>query len=188
MKLLQVRGDINPYFKMAAGTPELNLLSMARAGLFVELRTAIYQAQRQNLSVRKEGVSIEASGRSTIVNLEVRPFQPPTVAARYFLVVFEEVLPTAGDFCTLNSEICTQCDLEPENARLREELATANQARTVAQAHLESLINQQKNLNEDLKIANEEILSSNEELQSANEELETATEEIKAANEGTQHH
>jgi two-component system CheB/CheR fusion protein len=91
--------------------------------------------------------------------------------------------PTAGNFCTLNSEICTKCDLEPENARLREELATANQARTVAQSHLESLIHEQKNLNEDLKIANEEILSSNEELQSANEELETAKEEIQAANE-----
>jgi two-component system CheB/CheR fusion protein len=45
------------------------------------------------------------------------------------------------------------------------------------------LIHEQKNLNEDLKIANEEILSSNEELQSANEELETAKEEIQAANE-----
>ena len=183
MKILQVRGDIYPYLRMAPGTPDLNLLTMARAGLLVELRTAIYQAQMQNLSVRKEGVSIEAGGRSTIVNIEVKPFQPPTVAARYFLVVFEEVLPTAGDFCTLNSEICTQCDLEPENARLREELATANQARTVAQAHMEALIQEQKNLNEDLKIANEEILSSNEELQSANEELETATEEIQAANE-----
>jgi len=183
MKIVQVRGDIDPYLRMAPGTPDLNLLTMARAGLLVELRTAIYQAQMQNLSVRKEGVSIEAGGRSTIVNIEVRPFQPHTVAARYFWVVFEEVLPTAGNFCTLNSEICTKCDLEPENERLREELATANQARTVAQSHLESLIHEQKNLNEDLKIANEEILSSNEELQSANEELETAKEEIQAANE-----
>jgi two-component system CheB/CheR fusion protein len=183
MKILQVRGDIDPYLRMAPGTPDLNLLTMARAGLLVELRTAIYQAQMQNLSVRKEGVSIEAGARSTIVNIEVRPFQPRTVEARYFLVVFEEVLPTAGNFCSLNSEICTKCDLEPENARLREELATANQARTVAQSHLESLIHEQKNLNEDLKIANEEILSSNEELQSANEELETAKEEIQAANE-----
>jgi two-component system CheB/CheR fusion protein len=168
---------------MAPGTPDLNLLTMARAGLLVELRTAIYQAQMQNQSVRKEGVSIEAGGRSTIVNIEVRQFQPHTVAAGYFWVVFEEVLPTADHFCTLNSESCTKCDLEPENARLREELATANQARTVAQSHLESLIHEQKNLNEDLKIANEEILSSNEELQSTNEELETAKEEIQAANE-----
>jgi len=183
MKILQVRGDIYPYLRIAPGTPDLNLLTMARAELLVELRTAIYQAQMQNLSVRKEGVSIEAGARSTIVNIEVRPFQPRTVAARYFLVVFEQVLPTAGNFCTLTSEICTKCDLEPENARLREELATANQARTVAQSHLELLIHEQKNLNEDLKIANEEILSSNEELQSTNEELETAKEEIQAANE-----
>jgi len=183
MKIVQVRGDIDLYLRMAPGTPDLNLLIMARPGLLVELRTAIYQAQMQNLSVRKEGVFIEAGGRSTIVNIEVRPFQSHTVAAGYFLVVFEEVLPTAGNFCTLNSEICTKCDLEPENARLREELATANQARTVAQSHLESLIHEQKNLNEDLKIANEEVLSSNEELQSANEELETAKEEIQAANE-----
>ena len=183
MKILQVRGDIYPYLRIAPGTPDLNLLTMARAGLLVELRTAIYQAQLQNLSVRKERVSIEPGARSTIVNIEVRPFQPRTVAARYFLVVFEEVLPTAGNFCTLNSEICTNCDLEPENARMREELAIANQARTVAQSHLESLIHDQKNLNEDLKIANEEILSSNEELQSTNEELQTAKEEIQAANE-----
>jgi len=183
MKILQVRGDIYPYLRMAPGTPDLNLLTMARVELLVELRTAIYQAQMQNLSVRKEGVSIEAGGRSTIVNIEVRPFQPHTVEARYFLVVFEEVLPTAGNFCSLNSEMCTKCDLERENARLREELATANEARTVAQSHLESLIHEQKNLNEDLKIAKEEILSSNEELQSTNEELETAKEEIQAANE-----
>jgi two-component system CheB/CheR fusion protein len=183
MKILQVRGDIYPYLRMAPGTPDLNLLTMARAGLLVELRTAIYQAQMQNQSVRKERVSIEADGRSTIVNIEVRPFQLRTVAAPYFLVVFEEFLPRPGNFCTLTSEICTKCDLEPENARLREELATANQARTVAQSHLESLIHEQKNLNEDLKIANEEILSSNEELQSTNEELETAKEEIQAANE-----
>jgi two-component system CheB/CheR fusion protein len=183
MKIVQVRGDIDSYLRMAPGTPDLNLLTMARPGLLVELSTAIYQAQMQNLSVRKEGVSIESGARSTIVNIEVRPFQLHTVAARYFLVVFEEVLPTAGSFCTLTSEICTKCDLEPENARLREELATANQGRTVAQSHLESLIHEQKNLNEDLKIANEEVLSSNEELQSANEELETAKEEIQAANE-----
>src|ERR671932_766390 len=118
MKILQVRGDIDPYLRMAPGTPDLNLLTMARAGLLVELRTAIYQAQMQNLIVRKEGVSIEAGGRSTIVNIEVRPFQPQTVAARYFLVVFEEILPTAGNFCNLTSEICTKCDLEPENERV----------------------------------------------------------------------
>ncbi len=45
------------------------------------------------------------------------------------------------------------------------------------------MIQEQENLNQDLKVANEEILSSNEELQSTNEELETAKEEIQATNE-----
>ena len=76
MKILQVRGDIDPYLRMVAGTPDLNLLTMARAGLLVELRTAISQAQTQNVTVRKERVVVELGGRSTIVNIEVMPFQP----------------------------------------------------------------------------------------------------------------
>ncbi|WP_293128971.1 ATP-binding protein [Microcoleus sp. bin38.metabat.b11b12b14.051] len=183
MQILQVRGDIDPYFKVAAGTPDLNLLIVARKGLLVELRTAIYQAQTQNANTRKEGVSVEAGGRSTMVNFEVMPFQSKTVAIRYFLVVFEEALPRASDFGTVISESCEQDDLARENERLREALATANQEKTAAQAHLEAVIEEHENLNQDLKVANEEILSSNEELQSTNEELETAKEEIQATNE-----
>lgn len=183
MKILQVRGDIDPYFKMAAGTPDLNLLTMARAGLLLDLRTAIYQAQTQNVSVRKEAVSVEWGGRSTLVNFEVMPFQPQAVAARYFLVVFEEASATDPDSSTVTSQSGEQGDLDPENERLRQALAIANKEKTAAQAHLQSLIHEQENLNQDLKIANEEILSSNEELQSTNEELETAKEEIQATNE-----
>ena len=183
MKILQVRGDIDPYFKVVAGTPDLNLLTMARAGLLVELRTAIYEAQTQNVTVRKERVVVESGGRSTMVNIEVMPFHPHTIAARYFLLLLEEVLPQALNFRTVTSESCEQGDLAAENEFLRQALATANQEKTAAQVHLQSLIQEQENLNQDLKIANEEILSSNEELQSTNEELETAKEEIQATNE-----
>ena len=183
MKILQVRGDIDPYFRVAAGMPDLNLLTMARAGLLVELRTAIYQAQTQNVTVRKERVVVESGGRSTIVNIEVMPFQPQTFTARYFLLLLEEVLPQAIDLGTVTSASCEPGDLASENECLRQALATANQEKTAAQVHLQSLIQEQENLNQDLKIANEEILSSNEELQSTNEELETAKEEIQATNE-----
>ena len=183
MKILQVRGDIDPYFRVAAGTPDLNLLTMARAGLLVELRTAIYQAQTQNVTVRKERVVVESGGRSTIVNIEVMPFQPDTFTARYFLLLLEEVLPQAIDLGTVTSASWEPGDLASENECLRQALATANQEKTAAKVHLQSLIQEQENLNQDLKIANEEILSSNEELQSTNEELETAKEEIQATNE-----
>ncbi|PSB23286.1 ATPase, partial [filamentous cyanobacterium Phorm 46] len=183
MKILQVRGDIDPYFKVTAGTPDLNLLTMARAGLLLDLRTAIYEAQTQNVTVRKERVSVESAGRSTIVNIEVMPFQPQAVETRYILVLFEEAAPTDLVFSTLTSQSGEPGDLDPENELLRQALVTANQEKTAAQAHLQSLIQEQENLNQDLKIANEEILSSNEELQSTNEELETAKEEIQATNE-----
>jgi two-component system CheB/CheR fusion protein len=184
MKIVQVRGEIDFYLRVAAGMLDLNLLKMARVGLLVELRTAIYEAQTQNVTVRKERVSVESGGRSNTVNIEVMPFQPHTSTARYFLVVFQEVLPVAAsNFCTLPSESGEPGDLDPENELLRQALATANQEKTAALVHLQSLIKEQENLNQDLKVANEEILSSNEELQSTNEELETAKEEIQATNE-----
>jgi two-component system CheB/CheR fusion protein len=50
-------------------------------------------------------------------------------------------------------------------------------------ANLQSIIQEQEAVNEELKSANEEALSSNEELQSTNEELETAKEELQSTNE-----
>ncbi|MEG4627161.1 chemotaxis protein CheB [Microcoleus sp. w1-18aA5] len=183
MKILQVRGDIDPYLRVVAGTPDLNLLAMARAGLLVELRTAIYQAQTQNVTIRRERVLLESGGRSSIVNFEVIPFQPQAAEGRYFLVVFEEAAPRVLNFSTLPSENFEQPDLVHEIELLRQQLAAANQEKTAAQAQLQAVIQDQESLNQDLKVANEEILSSNEELQSTNEELETAKEEIQATNE-----
>ena len=184
MNILQVRGDINPYLRLASGTPDLNLLTMARASLLVDLRTAIYQAQTQNVSVRKEGVSVKSGGRSSIVNIEVIPFQQPqAIGTRYFFVLFEEAAPAAINFSTLTSDNLEQSDFEREIDRLRQALATANQEKNAAQSHLEAVIQEHESLNQDLKVANEEILSSNEELQSTNEELETAKEEIQSTNE-----
>ncbi|MHC5863219.1 PAS domain-containing protein, partial [Nostoc sp.] len=70
-----------------------------------------------------------------------------------------------------------------EIVRLRLELATAIQERVATHEYLQAVIQEQEDINQDLKVANEEILSSNEELQSSNEELETAKEEIQATNE-----
>jgi two-component system CheB/CheR fusion protein len=183
MKILHVRGDIDPYLRVVAGTPDLNLLTMARAGLLVELRTAIYQAQAQNVTIRKERVLLELGGRSSIVNFEVIPFRPQAVEGRYFLVVFEEASPPVLNLSILPSESFEQADLVRDIELLRQQLAAANQEKTAAQAQLQAVIQDQESLNQDLKVANEEILSSNEELQSTNEELETAKEEIQSTNE-----
>ncbi|WP_298915719.1 chemotaxis protein CheB [uncultured Nostoc sp.] len=183
MEVLQFRGEIDLYLKLAPGKPSLNLFQMVRSGLLVELRTTIYQAQQQKIIVRREGLRIEESELSKIVNLEVIPFKPKTDEELYFLVLFEQAPPTVNNLSSFNRESPEQPDLEREIVRLKQELATAKQEQAATQDYLQALIQEQEHINQDLKVANEEILSSNEELQSTNEELETAKEEIQATNE-----
>ena len=183
MEVLQLRGEIDLYLKLVPGKPSLNLFKMVRQGLLAELRATVYQAQRQKILVKKQGLRIEEGDLSRIINLEVIPFKPSTDEEFYFLVLFEEAPPTVNNLSTVNPESQEQPDLEREIVRLKLELANANQERAATQEYLQAVIQEQEHINQDLKVANEEILSSNEELQSTNEELETAKEEIQATNE-----
>ncbi|MBD2261221.1 chemotaxis protein CheB [Pseudanabaena sp. FACHB-2040] len=189
MQVLQFRGNVDRYLRLVSGVANLNLFNLLRNGLLVEVRAAIYQAQRREIPVTKNGLRLEeGDSRSEtlgepvrVINLQVIPFKVPTTEERRFLVLFEDVAPTSGP-SPIHSDL-PQGDLERENARLREELAAANQERAATQEYLQAIIKEQEHTNQDLKVANEEILSSNEELQSTNEELETAKEEIQATNE-----
>ncbi len=183
MQILHLRGDTNSYLKLPTGSTNLDLLMMAREGLTTSLRTAIYQAQTQNISVRQEQIQIESDGRLTLLNLEVIPFHPAISDTLYFLIIFEAVEPPVTPLLATLSERREPEDLEQEIMQLRQALAAAMQRELSAQAHLQAVIQEQHYLNQSLRVANEEILSSNEELQSTNEELQTAKEEIQAANE-----
>ncbi|MBD1826745.1 ATP-binding protein [Microcoleus vaginatus GB1-A2] len=183
MEVVQLRGDTNRYLRLPSGTPSLNLFAMAVGGLSVDIRTAIYQAQTQNVTVKKERVRLQESDCTDLVNFEVIPFQAGNAETRFFLVLFEEALPAAIDLGIEAFDELEPSDLEREIVRLRQELARAKQEKLMAQAHLQTVIEQQENLTQDLRVANEEVISSNEELQSINEELETAKEEIQATNE-----
>ncbi|MEA5626482.1 chemotaxis protein CheB [Nostoc sp. UHCC 0251] len=183
MDVLQFRGQIDLYLKLVPGKPSINLFKMVREGLLIELRATIYQAQRQKILVRKDGLRIEVGNLEKIINIEVIPFKPSTNEEFYFLVLFEEASPSLSNLSMVNLESVEQGDLEREIVRLRQQLATAIQERAATQEYLQAVIQEQEHINQDLKVANEEILSSNEELQSTNEELETAKEEIQATNE-----
>ncbi|MBV8886942.1 MAG: PAS domain-containing protein, partial [Chroococcidiopsidaceae cyanobacterium CP_BM_RX_35] len=182
MQVLQLRGEIDLYLKLVSGVANFNLFNLVREGLLVELRAAIYQAQRQEKPVRKEGLRLEEGAHSRVVNLQVIPFKVLPAEERRFLVLFEDAPPIVSSLNPVDPE-SPQGDLERENARLRQELAAATQERTATQEYLQAVIQEQERVNQDLKVANEEILSSNEEMQSTNEELETAKEEIQATNE-----
>ena len=179
---MQFRGQTSSYLQPAPGRASFNLLKMAKEGLQLELRTAIYQATRQEVPVRKENLQITENDRVRQVRIDMIPFKIPAARTSYFLVLFEDILPSvpslpeaASDRIAPSGQGNPMSDEQQMN-RLTQELATTKE-------HLQSIIEEQQATNQDLRAANEEILSSNEELQSTNEELETAKEEIQAANE-----
>ena len=175
MEILQFRGRTSPFLEPAPGTASFNLLKMAREGLLAELRTAIHQARKDDASVRREGISLTADGKTQLVNLDVIPFVSPH-SARHFIVLFE----TAPEEATPSKRGKKKAPKPPvetkQTTRLKRELEATRD-------YLQSIIEEQEAMNEELRSANEEIQSSNEELQSTNEELETAKEELQSSNE-----
>ena len=95
LNIIQFRGHTGTFLEPAPGEASLNLIKMAREGLRVELRAAVYSALKNNAPVRKEGLRLRHNGALKVVNLEVFPLRPMTVLERYFLVVFEDVTPPA---------------------------------------------------------------------------------------------
>ncbi|HWR28322.1 MAG TPA: chemotaxis protein CheB [Negativicutes bacterium] len=177
LDIIQFRGRTGVYLEPASGMPSVNLLKMARDGLFAGLRAAVHQAKKENVPVRKEGLHVPQNGHSLLVNVEVVPINGSFQQGEYFLVLFRDVaaqpLPDGG---APAREDWPQGAAADEILSLKQEVAATKE-------YLQSVIDQHEAVNEDLRYANEEVQSSNEELQSMNEELETAKEELQSTNE-----
>ena len=187
LEILQFRGDTRAYLGPAPGKPSFDLIKMVHADLKLELRAAIRQAKKQQVSIRKEGLQIEGLESSIGVSIEVIPFQLAPAEDYYFLVLFEtELFPLAN--VPLTSPEALSLPQAPTRRTAKQAIAEQRIIQLTleleeAKAHLQATIEEQEASNQDLRVANEEILSSNEELQSTNEELQTAKEEIQASNE-----
>ncbi|HWR05794.1 PAS domain-containing protein, partial [Sporomusa sp.] len=181
MDIIQYRGRTGVYLEPASGMPSVNLLKMARDGLFLSLRAAINQARKENVLVRKEGLHVMKNGHSLPVSVDVVPINGPFQKGEYFLVLFRDTisqqLPAGrpGSAIAANP-IFYKAEDSAKILGLKQEIAATKE-------YLQSIIDQHEAANEDIRYANEEVQSSNEELQSMNEELETAKEELQSTNE-----
>ena len=180
MEIVQFRGKTGAYLEPAAGQPTFSLSKMAREGLLIDLRAAINTAKKENVAVRKEGVSIQSNGGTRDVNFEVIPIRAESTHERFYVIVFQEATPKASAKTESKHLVAQETRKELPLARQKERFT-----REIRQlrGQLQSLIEEHETTSEEFKTANEEVLSSNEELQSTNEELETAKEELQSSNE-----
>ncbi len=198
LEVLQFRGRTSHYLEAASGEASFNVLSMAREGLFGELRHGISEARKTNEPVVRPGVRVNNDGHIRIVDLKVIPLQLSSAMEPCFLVLFEEPgspgvtpIPATPRRRTFGRWLAGSAGRErepsaaaaPVSAAADEELEQLRRELTATRDHQQSILEQQEATNEELRSANEEVLSSNEELQSTNEELETSKEELQSLNE-----
>lgn len=175
MDILQFRGRTGTFIEPSPGDASLNLLKMAREDLILDLNTVIRKAMSSLKPVCKCRIKILRDNEPQWINIEALPIKAEQEAARFFLIVFEDITRFVG-VTSLSDGTKTKGDDSTQSRELEQELAATKE-------YLQSVIEQQESSNEELRSANEEIQSSNEELQSINEELETAKEELQSTNE-----
>jgi two-component system CheB/CheR fusion protein len=161
------------YLEAAAGTPTRQLLTTARKGLRLDLRTALREAVETGASATREGVAVEGEdGRVQMVTLTVEPLREADREEPLFLVLFADEGPTLTRREALG-RVATQ---DGAALQLERELRETRE-------RLQSLIEEYETALEELKSSNEELVSVNEEMQSTNEELEASKEELQSVNE-----
>ena len=91
-------GRTGRYFEPPPGTPNINVLNMAREGLRLPLRTALHQAMTRHQRVVVEQVPVKTNGDVQPITLVVQPLAEPDADATLYLVIFQDARPRQG--CT----------------------------------------------------------------------------------------
>lgn len=162
------------YLELSAGTPRLDVFSMARQGLRPDLRAGVHKAASSGQVAVQRNVLVGTNGGRQTIDLVIQPLRPSSMHDPLYMVIFQDV----GGIKSVQELETAPDDENPESASLRQietELRSTKERLQTTTEELESA-------NEELKSGNEELSSMNEELQSANEELNARVEELSRAN------
>ncbi|MFM2120588.1 MAG: hypothetical protein RL722_2056, partial [Pseudomonadota bacterium] len=163
LQVLQVHGDVTPFFALRAGTQPFDVLSLARREIEADLRLlcALLGDERETRHADIALPDGPARGRWRMV---LHPVDAGPQRRRALLAF---VRLGSGRGKTLRGGRADNTDST--------ELADARE-------RLKSLVEQLEASNEEMQALNEEAQATNEELQASNEELEAANEEMLATN------
>jgi two-component system CheB/CheR fusion protein len=165
------------YIEPAIGVPTRQILSMARKGMHLDLRTALSEAVEGNRRIVRRHVAVEGDdGRVQLTTLTIEPIAERTIDEPLYLVLFSDEESNASREAVIDR---THSNVPIDVARLESELHDTRE-------RFQLLIEDYEAALEELKSANEELVSVNEEMQSTNEEMEASKEELQSVNEELQ--
>ncbi len=161
------------YLEMPPGAPTRQLLTLARKGLRLDLRTAFREAVETGRRCSREGVAVETeSGGYQIVDILIESLGD-SASEPLYVIVFVDQGPVLSREEALGRATSVQ-----QGAALHVERELRE-----TRDRLQSMIEEYETALEELKSSNEELVSVNEEMQSTNEELEASKEELQSVNE-----
>ena len=174
--VLHFSGRTGKYIHPAPGAASLNIFNLLETSLRPEVRSALHKAMTTGEKVVQENVLVPLNSRgSQALNIMVEPVPTAEGAARFFVVLFQDL-----------GRVERRDRTEPRRGtdEQKDEIIGHLEAELVTtRERLQTTVEELETSNEEMKAANEEFQSVNEELQSSNEELETSKEELQSVNE-----
>jgi two-component system CheB/CheR fusion protein len=174
-QVLHFAGRAEDYLIQPAGTPERNLLALARPSIESRLRVTIQRSINQNTPQSAQAVVVRRAGLPRRVNIDVAPLDQSPETEGLLLVSFQEQPCPAGELLE-GAKARTHAAAPDLVHQLQQQLRTTRE-------DLQGTIEQLESANEGLKASNEEVSSMNQELRSANVELELSTKQLQSVNE-----
>lgn len=178
--LLYIQGRTGRYLEPASGEAAMNIFTMAREGLRLELGALVRKALLQRREVERDGLRVQVNGGYQTVKILVRPLSGRSITRGMVLISFEEQQPiksVRGKRQTGKPSKATE-ELAKELKYTKEQLQTTVEEMETSQEELKSANEELQSTNEELQSTNEELTTSKEELQSLNEELVTVNSEL----------
>jgi two-component system CheB/CheR fusion protein len=181
--IVHMSAQAGQFVRMGGGEPSRSLLTLILPELRLELRSAIYQATQNGISVECRPIAIDENKGLGTVAMTVRPFHDEDADSEFLLVLFNrlEQTPDKGPSLLPNgTHDVILAQLEAELQRMRVGLQETIEHAEISTEELRASNEELQAINEELRSATEELETSKEELQSVNEELVTVNFELKA--------
>jgi two-component system CheB/CheR fusion protein len=182
---LYLLGPTDRYVRLAPGHATHDLLSMARPGMRMALRSAIQQAIERRERVVVPGGRAMRDGHAVPFDIDVQPVlgrpQAAGAAEQLLLVSFVDRQAPADRAAGEVPHSLTTIELERELEGVRVELHAVIRDLEVSTEEQKAINEEALSINEEYQSTNEELLTSKEELQSLNEELTALNTQLQEA-------